>query len=325
MKTAIAALALLALGAAPQPKDQDYISHTVRQGESVSLICLRYYGRYSTELGAAIRTANPSLRDVNLIRPGQKLRLRKPIPPAQAARSSLPPKEAQLYEKKVSATQGVATFVQGTAVLKRGKEQPAKLTVNTVVQPGDIIETGSDGRVEIIINRESVVRCNANTRLTVAAFRDNATKEGRTRISFSLGTLWTQVRKMKDKICRFELELPNAIAGVHGTTYQTTVAEDASAEVKVYDGEVAVKGKPAGQAPAPPGPPGEVAGPQEVPGPQEVTMEQWIHIVRSMQKITIDKAGKPAPPVEFKKKKQDEWEHFNEERDRWIADIVAGF
>ncbi len=195
------------------------------------------------------------------------------------------------------------------------------LTANTVVEPGDVIETGSDGRVELIINRESVVRMRENSRLVVSALRDNAKKKGETTVRFSLGTVWAKVRKFADKVSRFQMELPTAVAGVHGTVYQGSVARDSSAEVRVYDGEVAVKGKP--QPPSEvPGAVSEVPGPQEVPGPHEVSMEEWTQIVRSMQRISIDKNGAPSQPESFKKA-ADDWEKWNEERDKRIAEMFG--
>jgi phage tail protein X len=314
-------LVTVLIASSPKTVKREYLTHTVVRGETVSLICIRHYGRYTDELGQAILRANPDLKDLHTVRAGQKLRLRKPIEPQSREKTVLPPKKAELFERKVHATQGVVTFVEGGARLKRGKAGPTALRANTVVYPGDIIETAGNGRVELIINRESVVRLKANTRMTVEEMRDNTQKKGKTRVRFSLGTLWTRVRSFKDRICRFELELPNAIAGVHGTVYQTQVAADKSADVKVYDGEVEVK---KGQRHAGPtaGASGEVSGPHEVPGPHEVTMNECVHIVRSMQRIRIDPNGTAAQPVRFEEQ-DDEREHFNEERDRHVADIVA--
>lgn len=317
----LAGFATLLVASSPKTAKREYITHTVARGETISIVCIRHYGRYTDELGQAILRANPDLKDLHTVKVGQKLRLRKPIAPQSAEKAALPPKEAELFEKKVHATQGVVTFVQGRARLKRGNDAPQTLEANTVVYPGDVVETAADGRVELIINRESVVRLKANTRMTIEELRDNTQEKGKTRVRFSLGTVWTRVRSFKDRICRFELELPNAIAGVHGTVYQTQVAADNSADVKVYDGEVEVKGRPR-HAGSTPSEFGEVQGPQEVPGPHEVTLNEWVHIVRSMQRIQIAPNGAAAQPVQFEEQ-NDEWEHFNEERDRQIADIVS--
>jgi hypothetical protein len=318
--------AFVFLAAKPVPPETPTIVHKVRRGESVSLLCIRYYGHYTEEMGRAVKKMNPVIKDINLIFAGQQLSLPNPVRPASvpqapsAAKTDSAP-TAAIFEKKVNATQGVVTCVEGKAfVTSKSGIAKKKLTVNTLVCPGDVVETGRPGRVEIIINRESVVRIKENSRLAIEAFRDNAGQKGCTRIGFPLGTVWAKIKKFKDAISRFDLELPTAVAGVHGTVYQAGVAADSSAEVKVYDGEVAVKhrtsaddGETAGAT--------EIPGPEEIKAPQEVSAEQWVEILRAMQRISIDKDGKPSPVQEFAADTGDSWEQWNEERDEEIEDI----
>ena len=121
---------------------------------------------------------------------------------------------------------------------------------------------------------------------------------------------------------RFELEMPTAIAGVHGTIYQTTVNSDSSAEVKVYDGEVEVSGKKR-ETEKKPVKPKVMTRPFEVSGPRQVTMEEWTQIVRAMQSIRIDSDGVPSDPAGFEKAPDDDWEKWNEERDKRIAEMFS--
>jgi len=304
----------LALG---QGEEEEYITHEVRRGETVSLLCIELYGHYSPQMGEAVRSLNPSVKDINLIYAGQKLKMRNP-------RSTAKPQARQntVLEKKEGVTQGVVTYVEGAATVSAadGKAAKKKLTANTVVGAGDVLETGKDGRVELIINRESVVRMRSNSRCAVASLRDNARGAGATTVKFSLGTVWAKVKKFSDAVSRFQLELPTAVAGVYGTVYQTSVAADNSAEVKVYDGEVAVKGRRTVAEEAAAGGLTEVEGPHEVAGPHEVSMEEWTQIVRSMQRIRIGKDGAASTPESFEKA-VDDWEKWNEERDKRIAEM----
>jgi hypothetical protein len=203
---------------------------------------------------------------------------------------------------------------------KAGKAQQ-KLASNTVVYPGDVIQTLANGKVEIIINRETVLRLRERTRLTLNNFRDLRTDGGVTRVGFSIGSLWTKMKKLKNKADCFDLELPTAIAGIHGTVYEATVGKDTSAEVKVFDGEVAVSGKGGGARKTPDEGLIEVNGPDEVAGPSEVSLEQWVQIVRDMQRITIDKKGKPGGVLPFQKDPNDSWEQWNERRDVRISEM----
>lgn len=316
--------------------DNSVLMHTVKKGESISLICIDYYGYYSKDLGAAILKDNPSIKNINIIVAGQKIRFPKPVeaagaipkppsdsPDSKSANSGALGRDT-LFVKKVNATQGVVTCIVGTVRYKStGQKEFKNLKVNTTVYPGDIIETGSDGRAEIIINRESVVRLKEKTRMELESFRDNASDNGKTRLGFNAGTIWTKMKRFKDKIARFELELPTAVAGVHGTVYQTSVNTDKSAEVKVFTGEVAVSGLPQQAGPNDAAGLTEVAGPTEVQGPVEVSMETWTQIVTSMQKLSINKNGAPASPEAFEKNPESDWEKWNMERDLRIAEIFA--
>ncbi len=308
-----------------EEKQGGHFTHKIKKGESVSLICIDYYGRYTPQMGDAIKKDNSSVADINIIHTGNTLNLQKPHTPSKKKTpSKKQTPSVALFEKKAAVTQGVVTCVEGGASLKKkGKNTRSKLTVNTLVYPGDVLETDAKGRVEIIVNRESVLRMKENTRLTLDAFRDTAKKKGATLCNLKGGTLWTKVKNFTDKICRFELSLPTAVAGVYGTVYQTSLAQDSTAEVKVYNGEVAVKNQPAMLETSIPGGLEEVAGPGEVAGPHEVTMEEWTQIVRTMQKITIGKDGTPSDVSSFEKEPASSWEQWNEERDKRIAQLFS--
>jgi hypothetical protein len=321
---------MLSTGSAGDGAKDGFIAHTVKKGESVSLICIDYYGYYSKELGAAFRKDNPGVRDINVIISGQTLRFRTPrnAQEKNAAAPSVPSSDDSLFVKKVSAQQGVVTCVEGTVTLmQKGSRAGGALAVNTIVGPGDRIITSSNGRVEIIINRETVVRLREKSVMVIEAYRNSGKARGKTKISFPAGTIWTKMKKFRDRISRFELELPTATAGVHGTVYQTSVSADSSAEVKVFSGEVAVRGKHGGTA-GPgsgrgTGPRKEVAGPVEVAGPTEVDLETWVRIVKSMHAVTIDKNGKASAPKPFSWDTTSTWETWNRERDDRIRDLFG--
>jgi hypothetical protein len=321
----------------------ELFTHTVKKSESISLICIDYYGHYSKKLGQVIKTENPDIKDINLIFPGQKIKLHKPLEAAGGTRPVTPIQPAikdsakvkdstktavtaespdSLFVKKMNIVQGVVTCVVGTVNYKAANTGAFKpLTVNTILNPGDIIETSKNGRVEIIINRESVVRMKENTRMNLEAFRDTLGSKDKTKLGFSNGTIWTKMKKFKDRLSRFELELPTAVAGVHGTVYETTVSPDKSSEVKVFTGEVRVSGVPSqqtqGQGPGV----NEVAAPHEIPGPHEVSLETWVKIITDMQKITVAKDGKPSEPETFTQNPSSDWEKWNQDRDKRIAEM----
>jgi phage tail protein X len=307
-------------GAVAAPKIDpalETFKHTVKKGETVSLICIDYYGYYGADLAKAILKDNPSLKDLNVVYPGQAVTLHNPD-----YKSEKPAPANPVFERRVQAMQGVVTYVEGDALLiPKGGKARQKLVPNTIVYPGDVVQTMASGRVEMIVNRETVVRLKENTRMSIDAFRDTGNIVGSTKMGFSLGSVWTKMKQFRDKMSRFELELPTAIAGVHGTVYEATVDKDSSSEVKVYTGEVAVKNNPAAKKAAASGGTSEVSGPGEVEGPREVSLDEWVTIVRDMQKIRIDKKGKPRAPEAFKKDDEDSWEKWNLERDKRIGEL----
>jgi hypothetical protein len=315
-----AGYAALFSGAVPVAHDQPFFFHTVGKGESISLLCIEYYGHYEKNFNEPILLDNPLIKDINVIFPGQKVKLRNPDFKS-AGTDTQPP---VVIEKKVNAVQGVVTFIEGpVTIIEKGESAEKTLAVNTVVFPGDSILTGPKAKVELIINRESVVRMNENTRIKIEQLRNSGNETGKTLIRFPLGAVWTKMKTFREKLTRFELQLPTATAGVHGTVYQATVQSDNSAEVKVYSGEVAVKGSSAGGGRGDGMEAGEVSGPEEIEGPHEVSMEEWTVIVREMQRIRISGKGEAAKAETFRKNPSDSWEQWNEERDRRIAELFS--
>jgi len=323
----VSAACIVLVAAAVTAPPSEFISHTVKSGETISLLCIEMYGHYAAAMGEAFKADNPSVADINVIQVGQKLMFRNPdfkqaSTRDTAAAQSTAAAEPRIFEKNLAVTQGAVTWVEGDVTFtSRNGGGAQKLSVNSLVYPGDMVQTGATGRIELIINRESVVRIRENTRITISSFRDLENNKGATQVAFSLGSVWTKMRKFKDKLTRFQLQMPTAIAGVHGTVYQTSIGADSSAQIKVYEGEVSVNNNAArgssslGTA--------EVSGPDEVPGPQEVNMETWTQIVRSMQQLHIDKKGVPSKPSTFTKNPKDTWEKWNEERDKRIAQMFS--
>ena len=51
----------------PVSAEDRYFEHVVKIGESISLICIDYYGYYDNALGEIIRDLNPGVKNINLI------------------------------------------------------------------------------------------------------------------------------------------------------------------------------------------------------------------------------------------------------------------
>ena len=65
--------------------------------------------------------------------------------------------------------------------------------------------------------------------------------------------------------------------------------------------------------------PYEVEGPHEIPGPREVSLEEWSLIVKSMQRVRVDKNGNVAYSGQFSRfdaEEQNDWVRWNLALDR---------
>lgn len=194
------------------------------------------------------------------------------------------------------------------------------LKTNDLIQAGCDVTTDADSRVELLLPDKSIVRFAEKTtfKLISADVSDDGSRS--VGISVGVGKIWMNVRKSlhggKDK---FDVSCQNAVAGVRGTVYRMDVETDQSALVKVYEGEVNVSA-PRKATPMPDyaaGAPKPVAGPTTVAGPKPVTMDEWVYIVKSMQKIQINSDGKTQPPGAFNESEDlDDWVKWNKKRDR---------
>lgn len=290
-------------------------SHIVEKGETISLLCIDYFGFFSKELADSIKKRNPIIKDINLIYPGQTVILVNPLYKKKTQDSSF-------VNQHQYIVQAVVTYVEGDAyIFSNNQKEAKKLFSNTIIYPGDVIQTKEGARVEIIINKEAVIRLKEKTRLTLSSLKDTSKAALKTKADFNIGAIWAKIKKIRDSKSSFDVELPNAVAGVHGTVYEAEIQQDSSSEIKVFSGEVVVKNSPAMVKKPNFREVGEISGPLEIEGPKEVSLEEWSAILKEMQKIKIDKKGKAGKIESFSKNEKDLWENWNIERDKRISKL----
>ncbi|HQM44451.1 MAG TPA: FecR family protein [Smithellaceae bacterium] len=226
----------------------------------------------------------------------------------------------------VKMTKGVAqiTSLRGEAkAICMDQTDPRQLKKNDRLSAGCEVSTSANSRLEMLLPDRSIVRFSEKTKFKL--IQSDVGQDGKRtiKISVPVGKVWTNVRKaLKSRDNTFEVSCQNAVAGVRGTVYRMDVENDQSAQVKVYDGEVDVRGNSRTQdatAPHPAafGPPKPVSGPTAVAGPQPVSMEQWVYIVKSMQKIRISADGQAHAPEDFTEEEDmDDWVKWNRQRDK---------
>lgn len=318
----------------------------VRKGDTISYLSFKTYGMYDIRMVELLRRENPQIKDINLIYAGQQLRFPKPavmkkwvsekplkpgeptpLPTPKETRPAKeePAKDEILLGMKVRANKGVVTYLDGQAQVKKSEgPQWSPARPNHILYEKDQIKVLAKSRAELILDNQSVMRLSENTLLTIHKLEEEpATLKETTGMGLSLGRLWTRTAKLFNPASRLEVRTPTAIAGVQGTVYQVSVANDKSTRIQVFEGAVNVYNPfPASQPSQADratrlGEPQEVKGPEEVPGPTTVSREEWTQIVlRQFQQITVTDRDISRPTsFDISKERQSEWIRWNEERD----------
>lgn len=118
--------------------------------------------------------------------------------------------------------------------------QPVSLTNDAVLNPGDSIRTGRNGRVLLVRGQERIL-ISPNSIVGLPAQRN----DGSTTITQQSGSIFIEVEKRNGQ--HFEVETPYLAAVVKGTQFRVTVGQGAS-YVNVLSGQVEVTALRSGQS-----------------------------------------------------------------------------
>ena len=283
-RTAVLLVAIAGLGAfgAAVPND-DFV---VRRGQTVSYIAFLRYGAYNDSIAALLKADNPQIADLDQVQVGQVLHLR--------GKEAAPEPTAQ-RRVLMASRKAVVTLAAGSGEIRRAKGGREPLAANRFLASGDTLSTGPGAMAELIFDNQGVMRLGAGTEVVLTAIqepRPAGSSDSRllsTRLSLLRGKTWTHVQKWAGALVAYQVHMPNAVAGVHGTIFENAIAADSSSSVSVLEGEVAVEGAPAAKE-------RRSLAPREVSGPREISVEQWIRILKDGQKLKIAKDGKAGQP-----------------------------
>ncbi len=117
--------------------------------------------------------------------------------------------------------------------------QPASLTDQATLKPGDSIRTGRNGRVLLVRGQESILVA-PNSAITVPPPKDGTSDGQSTTILQQAGSILLQVEKRN--VRNFEVETPYLVAAVKGTEFRVTLDR-----VDVVHGSVEVADVKSGQ------------------------------------------------------------------------------
>lgn len=134
-------------------------------------------------------------------------------------------------------TNGKLTQSQGAVFVKAGEnaEQPGK--VGETLPGGTRIRTGADGNAEVVFPDGSKMQVRPSTQVALSGAKR---AEQKSSVVLFFGRVWSKVTRSVGGETNYEVNTPNAVAGVRGTEFETAVADDGSAKVRVTEGKVAV-------------------------------------------------------------------------------------
>src|SRR6476620_4270445 len=127
----------------------------------------------------------------------------------------------------------IVTQLSGDARVVHPGAQPASLTVNNLLTPGDTLLTGPTGRATLVHGADYIVVA-PRSELRLPTTPEST---GFTRVVQTLGTLLFKVKHTG--IPHFTVDTPMLAAVVKGTTFTVVVDGDRSA-VQVIEGKVEV-------------------------------------------------------------------------------------
>ena len=103
---------------------------------------------------------------------------------------------------------------------------------------GSRVRTGPSSEATLRFSDGSQVKVSERSSMLVSHV-SNRRKRARSVVVLFCGRLWAKITKHGGEAA-FDVATPNAVAGVRGTQFTTTVADDGSARVQVDEGTVAV-------------------------------------------------------------------------------------
>ena len=229
----------------------------------------------------------------------------------------------ELAAKEPMQNTGMITFVDG--VVKKQVSEAVEwksAAKDTTLGSGDKVRTMVNSRAELELRELDVIRLAPRTTIDIVKlYDDTKTHKDQTQIDVVEGDIWAMVNTV-DAGAEFTLNTPVAGAAIKGTVFRISVGDDASTQLKVYEGEVrignAIDNPNVTAQNIPTGMPVKATGPNRVAGPREVTLNEWVRIVNKMQVINIDKNGNYISAGDFSPDDHDEqsdWVQWNLDRD----------
>lgn len=179
-----------------------------------------------------------------------------------------------------------AFHVSGYVLYKKADDSAwSGLAVDTVLEDGVMVKTSKESNAEIKfgMDMKNVIAIQQDTLIEL----DRISVSGDKKIILKQGGLISELNEI-DSGSTFEIRTPTAVCGVSGTSFEV-LADHARTTVKVYEGQVRVKG----------------TGMRSIVG-QEV-------VVKGGAQTLIDKSHSPQAPTPLDQKDVDAWSKWRDD------------
>ncbi len=137
----------------------------------------------------------------------------------------------------LAQTSGKLTQAQGAVFVKEGESAEVPGKVGATLAGGSRIRTGPDGQAEVVFPDGSKLQVRPSTSVALSGAKR---AEQKSSVVLFFGRVWSKVTRSVGGETSYEVNTPNAVAGVRGTEFETAVADDGTAKVVVTEGKVAV-------------------------------------------------------------------------------------
>jgi|GEM_PF-1097129 len=138
---------------------------------------------------------------------------------------------------------GIIKEVSGDATVTRADGTSEKATLGMAVHQGDIIETTTDGAVNIVFLDESTFAISSNARMAIDEYVfDPATQAGETNVSILRGMfVFTSGLIGRDDPDDVQIDTPVGSIGIRGTTIAGHINPNGESQITVVEGAIVIK------------------------------------------------------------------------------------
>ena len=191
----------------------------------------------------------------------------------------------------------VISLLEGSAQVRRDPGIPRDLREGGAVEPGDVVETGDDSKLEVKLLDASLLRIGERARLAVTEARfERGAVSARRHFSVTLfsGKLWAKAFRAEGGDRTFQIGTENVVASARGAaTFRVDAHQDRSVLLRVYSGAVALQ--------------------RSAGAPRDA----WEKVVEKQMQILVAPDGTPGVPAPFTEadEKGDGWAVWNRKLD----------